>query len=91
MIIYPEEIMTAKIKTLEAEVEFWKEIVRNENAMTEKYKQACEAFPDNYFISGEGGEKDANGLPERLHVCPAYGLDWFQVYERTDNTWGPEY
>ena len=44
-----------------------------------------------YFISGEGGEKDKNNLPERIHVCPAYGVDWFQVYERTDKTFGPEY
>jgi len=44
-----------------------------------------------YFICGEGGEKDKNNLPERIHICPAYGCDWFQVYERTNNTWGPEY
>lgn len=44
-----------------------------------------------YFICGEGGEKDNNNLPERIHVCPAYGVDWFQVYEKTDKTFGPEY
>lgn len=48
-------------------------------------------FPDNYFISGEGGEKDENSLPERIHVCPAYGVDWFQIYERTDKIYGPEW
>lgn len=45
----------------------------------------------NYFISGEGGTKDTNGLPERLLLCPAYGCDWVQVYERTDVTAGPEW
>ena len=45
----------------------------------------------NYFICGEGGIKDDNGLPERLHICPAYGCDWMQIYERTDRTTGPEY
>lgn len=45
----------------------------------------------NYFICGEGGTKDDNGLPERLMVCPAYGCDWFQVYERTDVTAGSEW
>ena len=44
-----------------------------------------------YFISGYSGAVDKNGLPERLHVCPSYGVDWFQVYEKTDKTFGPEY
>jgi hypothetical protein len=52
------------------------------------------SYPDksgSYFICGEGGTKDDNGLPERLHVCPAYGADWIMVYTRTDKTSGPEY
>jgi hypothetical protein len=44
-----------------------------------------------YFICGEGGTKDDNGLPVRLYVCPAYGADWMMVYTRTDKTSGPEY
>jgi hypothetical protein len=48
-------------------------------------------FPDTYFICGEGGEKDQNNLPKRIHVCPAYGVDWIQIYERTDKTFGPEW
>lgn len=51
----------------------------------------AEKFGDIYFICGEGGEKDRNNLPKQIHVCPAYGVDWFQVYERTDKSWGPEY
>lgn len=45
----------------------------------------------NYFICGEGGKKDDNGLPEKLFLSPAYGVDWFQVYERTDVTAGSEW
>ena len=45
----------------------------------------------NYFICGEGGNKDDNGLPEKLFLSPAYGVDWFQVYEKSDKTFGPEY
>jgi hypothetical protein len=41
-------------------------------------------FPDTYFVCGESGNKDQNGLPDRIEVCPAYGVDWTQVYERTD-------
>lgn len=43
-----------------------------------------EHSPDTYFISGELGEKDSNGLPERIEICPAYGVDWTQIYQRTD-------
>jgi hypothetical protein len=52
------------------------------------------SYPDksgSYFICGEGGVKDDNGLPERLHICPAYGADWMMLYTRTDKTSGPEY
>jgi hypothetical protein len=44
-----------------------------------------------YFICGEGGEKDKNGMPDRIHVCPTYGLDWFHEYTKTDKTHGPEW
>lgn len=42
----------------------------------------------HYFICGEIGESDDNGLPDKLLICPAYGVSWFQVYERTDKTGG---
>ena len=51
----------------------------------------AEKFGDIYFICGEGGDKDRNGLPDRIHICPAYGCDWFQVYEKTDKTNGTEW
>lgn len=56
-----------------------------------KHTVMAEKFGGIYFICGEGGEKDKNNLPERIHICPAYGVDWFQVYERTDKTHGPEW
>jgi hypothetical protein len=45
-------------------------------------------FPDTYFVCGESGSKDQNGLPDRIEVCPAYGVDWSQIYERTDRQIG---
>jgi hypothetical protein len=51
----------------------------------------AEKFGDIYFICGEGGEKDQNNLPDKIHICPAYGCDWFQIYEKTKETFGPEY
>lgn len=45
-------------------------------------------FPDTWFPAGEHGEKDSNNLPKFIQVCPAYGCDWVQIYERTDRTIG---
>lgn len=47
-----------------------------------------EEFPDMWFVTGEIGEKDRNNLPKYIEVCPAYGCDWTQIYERTDRTIG---
>ena len=35
-----------------------------------------------FFICGEAGEKDTLGLPEKIFVCPTYGLDGFCVYKK---------
>jgi len=51
----------------------------------------AEKMGDTFFICGESGEKDDNNLPKQIHICPAYGCDWFMLYERRDITWGPEY
>lgn len=56
-----------------------------------RHTELAEKFGNIYFICGYGGEKDQNNLPERIHICPAYGVDWFQVYERTDKSHGPEW
>ena len=50
-----------------------------------------ENYPGVYFITGEIGLKDTNGLPEKLLVVPAYGADWHMIYQRTDKTYGPEW
>lgn len=56
-----------------------------------KHTVLSEKMGDIYFICGEGGVKDQNNLPETIHICPAYGVDWFQVYQRTDKSHGPEW
>lgn len=38
-----------------------------------------------YFICGEAGKKDPNGMPEQVHVCPAYGSDVVYRYVRDPN------
>ena len=56
-----------------------------------RHTELAEKFGHIYFICGEGGEKDKNNLPKEIHICPAYGVDWFQIYERTDKSFGPEW
>jgi len=56
-----------------------------------KHIDLAEKLGDIYFICGEGGEKDKNGLPDRIYICPAYGVDWFQIYEKSQSAVGPEY
>ena len=50
-----------------------------------------EKFPDTLFIHMYGGKKDYNGMPERLYVVPAHGVDFSYVYENTGKTTGPEW
>lgn len=50
-----------------------------------------ERYPDVLFIHAHLGEKDQNGMPERLLVVPAYGVDFSYIYQRTDKTTGPEW
>lgn len=38
----------------------------------------------DYFICGEGGLKDRNGLPETLLICAAFGSDAVYLYKRID-------
>ena len=43
------------------------------------------------FITGIGGEKDAMGLPERLHICPSFGLAGSAIYTKTSEYSEPGY
>lgn len=50
-----------------------------------------EHYPGIYFIHADLGEKDENGMPEKLYVVPAYGVDFSYEYVRTNKTVGPEW
>ena len=50
-----------------------------------------ENHPDTLFIHGTLGDKDQNGMPEKLMVVPAYGCDFSYIYQRTDKIAGPEW
>lgn len=71
--------------------------LRQQKQELERYRKiflhayAADKRGDIYFICGEGGQKDQNGLPDKIYICPAMGVDWFQVYEKTDVTAGTEW
>ncbi len=49
------------------------------------------AFPEqsgHYFICGEGGVLDENGLPEMILISPTYGAGWFLRYDKTEHYGG---
>lgn len=50
--------------------------------------------PENFpgpFIHGMLGEKDMNGMPEKMLIVPALGCDFSYIYERTGETTGTEW
>jgi hypothetical protein len=51
-----------------------------------KHNVLAEKMSGVYFISGQLGHIDVNGLPDRIMVCPAYGASWSQIYEKTERT-----
>lgn len=56
-----------------------------------KHTVLVEKMGDIYFICGELGAKDVNNMPQKIMVCPAYGLDFSYIYEYTGVTTGPEW
>ena len=79
----------ARILELEAEVARLQDKCNKQALVLQRLTP--EAFPGILFIHGEMGEKDANGLPEKLLVVPSYGCDWSQVYVKSERISGPEW
>jgi len=72
------------------------EITEKEYELFQKLKtilkhSKAEQLEGVYFICGEGGEKDAMGLPESIQVCPAFGLDGFAMYKKHTEYSAPEW
>lgn len=71
------------MKTLE---ELTEENVRLKKILNHIYSEKT----GSYFICGEAGPKDSTGLPDKIMICPTYGLDWFVVYQKTEKSYGNE-
>lgn len=78
--------MNLEVEAYEGELKKLRQVYEllNHTALAEK-------FGDRYFICGHGGQVDKNGLPDKVFLCPAYGVDWFQIYEKTEKTVATEW
>lgn len=76
------ERYVGELRQLREENEKFKNIFRHANA---------EKLDGVYFICGEAGEKDTMGLPEKILVCPAYGLDGLAIYTKSSDYSAPGY
>jgi len=83
------EAYEGELKKLREEVATYKN--GYEAAMRIVKSTYADKFPNSYFIHGDLGEVDENGLPDKIMIVPAYGVDWFQIYQKTDETHGPEW
>lgn len=78
-------ILTEKIRHAAAdEIEELTKLLEKQQVIIRRIY--AEHLPDTWFVCGEMGEKDSNGLPQYIDVCPAYGVGWYQVYEKTDRS-----
>jgi len=68
-------------------------IIKAQHRALELYERERDRFKHNkpeltgeYFLAGGYGQTDKNLLPQFVRICPAYGADWEQIYEKTELT-----
>jgi N-acetylglutamate synthase-like GNAT family acetyltransferase len=75
-----------------SEIDYYEEVLLLRKKV-QKYetilKHAMAEKTGVFFICGAGGEKDNMGLPERINVCPAYGLDGMAQYTKSKDYSAP--
>lgn len=86
---YQNQLLYQKNLELQKEVDRLKEKCDKQAMILRRLDP--EKYPDTLFIHGLLGEKDKNGMPEKLLVVPAYGVEFSYVYVRTEKTVGPEW
>ena len=63
-----------------------KEITEEEYALYKKLlKSWLHSDPDrfgSFFICGEAGERDKQGLPKKILICPQMGSDEMVIYSK---------
>jgi hypothetical protein len=80
--------MNHAVETYEGELK----ALRDENVrLKTMIRHAIAERTGVYFICGEGGTRDSNGLPPMIMICPSYGADGFAVYTKTSDYSAPGY
>jgi hypothetical protein len=73
-----------QIQELKKELEKTKAIIELYQRERERFRHSKPEITGEYFIAGGYGEVDENLLPQFIRICPAYGANWEQVYQKTD-------
>lgn len=86
-----------EIKRLRDEADHWQQIIDEHKVeITEKEYEHFQklrhmfrsSYPEQFegqiFICGVSSAMDETGMPERIHVCRAYGSDYVKFYKRID-------
>jgi hypothetical protein len=61
----------------------YEELQKSNERLTEILRHLIpDRLPGVFFICGHVGPYDRNGLPERVMLCPSYGSDVVEIYER---------
>lgn len=63
--------------------------IEEENARLKRIVRHLLPDMDAFFVCGEVGDKGPDGLPEKILICPSYGLDGFAVYTKTSDYSAP--
>lgn len=84
---YYEEVLLLRKKL--AKFEKLDRLIKHGNPEHSGYFFICGEAGE--FICGEAGEKDTFGLPDKVFICPTYGLDGFQVYKKDGKYRTPEW
>lgn len=67
------------------------EITKEEYQLYVKLLTIWQHQQEGFFICGEVGETDEYGLPDKILVCPAEGLEGFALYTKETEYSAPGY
>ena len=74
----------ARIEMLEAENIKLRKALDLYQRERDRFRHNKPEISGAYFLAGGHGVADDNFLPQFVQICPAYGCDWVQIYEKTD-------
>lgn len=86
-----KDVVIEYIKELENKID----LLERANKVYEKlHNKLMHEVPEksgHFFICGGIGAQDDFGVPDRLLICPQYGLDGFYVFKKESDYAAPEW